>query len=292
VRFSRPLPSPTRTTLIRISPRRSAAVSSPSTSRRRCARSSTATTASFPSPTRIHGRWCARSPRPPARPTTRRLMMPNRNARLRRWRRSNNSSRQRSSSNLPGRGPWTPRHRSRRQRPTPSAPRARAGAGGARGEPPLHAHSLRKEPRAGQPVLKDVSLTVEGRGTTAIIEPSGIGKSTLTRCINRLVDPTAGEILFRREDLARLNGRQLRLARRRMGMVFQEYNLVERLSVIENVLCGRLGYVPVWRAWLRKFPAQDVERAFHLLDAVGLGDLATQRADQLSGGQRQRVGIA
>ena len=75
-------------------------------------------------------------------------------------------------------------------------------------------------------------------------------------------------------------------------MVFQEYNLVERLSVIENVLCGRLGYVPVWRAWLRKFPAADVDRAFQLLDAVGLGEFATQRADQLSGGQRQRVGIA
>ncbi len=75
-------------------------------------------------------------------------------------------------------------------------------------------------------------------------------------------------------------------------MIFQEYNLVERLSVIENVLCGRLGYVPVWRAWLRRFPAADIERAFELLDAVGLGDLATQRADQLSGGQRQRVGIA
>ena len=127
---------------------------------------------------------------------------------------------------------------------------------------------------------------------TAIIGPSGTGKSTLVRCINRLVDPTAGEILFPRPGLARLGGRELRAARRRIGMVFQEYNLVERLSVIENVLCGRLGYVPVWRAWLRKFPARDVDRAFQLLDAVGLGDFATQRADQLSGGQRQRVGIA
>jgi phosphonate transport system ATP-binding protein len=127
---------------------------------------------------------------------------------------------------------------------------------------------------------------------TAIIGPSGTGKSTLVRCINRLVDPTAGEIHFRGHDMVRLGGRELRLARRRMGMVFQEYNLVERLSVIENVLCGRLGYVAVWRAWLRKFPARDVDRAFHLLDAVGLGDFATQRADQLSGGQRQRVGIA
>jgi phosphonate transport system ATP-binding protein len=152
--------------------------------------------------------------------------------------------------------------------------------------------NLRKEYRAGQPVLKDVSLTVEGRGMTAIIGPSGTGKSTLIRCINRLVDPTAGEIWFRGQDLARLKGRELRAARRRIGMVFQEYNLVERLSVIENVLCGRLGYVAVWRAWLRRFPPADVDRAFQLLDAVGLGDLATQRADQLSGGQRQRVGIA
>jgi phosphonate transport system ATP-binding protein len=152
--------------------------------------------------------------------------------------------------------------------------------------------NLCKEYRAGQPVLKDISLTVEGRGMTAIIGPSGTGKSTLIRCINRLVDPTSGEIRFRGQDLARLKGRELRAARRRIGMVFQEYNLVERLSVIENVLCGRLGYVAVWRAWLRRFPPADVDRAFQLLDAVGLGDLATQRADQLSGGQRQRVGIA
>jgi phosphonate transport system ATP-binding protein len=152
--------------------------------------------------------------------------------------------------------------------------------------------NLRKEYRAGQPVLKDISFMVEGRGMTAIIGPSGTGKSTLIRCINRLVNPTAGEILFRGQDLARLKGRELRAARRRIGMVFQEYNLVERLSVIENVLCGRLGYVAVWRAWLRKFPPGDVDRAFRLLDAVGLSDFATQRADQLSGGQRQRVGIA
>jgi phosphonate transport system ATP-binding protein len=152
--------------------------------------------------------------------------------------------------------------------------------------------NLRKEYRVGQPVLKDVSISIEGHGLTAIIGPSGTGKSTLVRCINRLVDPTAGEILFRGQDLARLSGRELRVARRRIGMVFQEYNLVERLSVIENVLCGRLGYVAVWRAWLRRFPAQDVDRAFHLLDAIGLSDFATRRADQLSGGQRQRVGIA
>jgi phosphonate transport system ATP-binding protein len=141
-------------------------------------------------------------------------------------------------------------------------------------------------------VLRDVSLTVEGHGLTAIIGPSGTGKSTLVRCINRLVEPTSGGVHFRGQDLVRLTGRELRAARRRIGMIFQEYNLVERLSVIENVLCGRLGYVPVWRAWLRRFSDADIERAFELLDAVGLGDLATKRADQLSGGQRQRVGIA
>jgi len=151
---------------------------------------------------------------------------------------------------------------------------------------------LRKEYRPGVPVLRDVSLAIGGEGMTAVIGPSGTGKSTLIRCINRLVDPTAGQILFGGQDLARLGGRDLRLARRRIGMVFQEYNLVERLSVIENLLCGRLGYVPVWRAWLRRFPAADVARAFDLLDAVGLGDFATRRADALSGGQRQRVGIA
>jgi phosphonate transport system ATP-binding protein len=157
----------------------------------------------------------------------------------------------------------------------------------------LSIRNLRKEYRAGQPVLKDISLDVGGEGVTAIIGPSGTGKSTLIRCINRLVDPTAGEILFEGQDLAKLSGQPLRMARRRIGMVFQEYNLVERLSVMENVLSGRLGYVPAWRAFLRKFPAQDVARAFDLIEAVGLTeDFAVRRADALSGGQRQRVGIA
>ena len=172
-----------------------------------------------------------------------------------------------------------------------SAPLVSGAAGGDAGRS-LIIRNLHKEYRAGRPVLKNVSLTVEGRGMTAIIGPSGTGKSTLIRCINRLVDPTSGEILFLGQDIAKLNGRALRQMRRRIGMVFQEYNLVERLSVIENVLTGRLGYVPVWRAWLRRFSARDIDRAFQLLDAVGLGALATQRADQLSGGQRQRVGIA
>ncbi|HYI31416.1 MAG TPA: phosphonate ABC transporter ATP-binding protein [Bradyrhizobium sp.] len=172
-----------------------------------------------------------------------------------------------------------------------SAPFNSAAAGSNAGRS-LVVRNLRKEYRAGQPVLKDVSLTFEGRGMTAIIGPSGTGKSTLIRCINRLIDPTSGEILFLGQDIAKLSGPELRRMRRRIGMVFQEYNLVERLSVIENVLTGRLGYVPAWRAWLRRFDPKDIDRAFQLLDAVGLGALATQRADQLSGGQRQRVGIA
>src|ERR1043166_9551055 len=109
------------------------------------------------------------------------------------------------------------------------------------GDRSLRIHNLRKEYRAGEPVLRDVSLAIEGHGLTAIIGPSGTGKSRLVRCINRLVEPTSGEILFRGQDLVRLSSRELRIARRRIGMIFQEYNLVERLSVIENVLCGRLG---------------------------------------------------
>ncbi|MCV9936940.1 phosphonate ABC transporter ATP-binding protein [Boseaceae bacterium BT-24-1] len=152
--------------------------------------------------------------------------------------------------------------------------------------------NLVKEYRKGQPVLRDISLSVTEPGIVAIIGPSGTGKSTLIRCINRLVDPTSGSIMLGGTDLAKLQGEPLRAARRRLGMVFQEYNLVERLTVIENVLCGRLGYVPVWRAWTRRFPEADIARAFALLDSVGLADFATRRADQLSGGQRQRVGIA
>lgn len=144
----------------------------------------------------------------------------------------------------------------------------------------------------GKPVLNDVSFTVNGRSTVAIIGPSGTGKSTLLRCVNRLIDPTGGTISVAGVELSKLSGSALRKARRHIGMVFQEFNLVERLTVIENVLCGRLGFVPVWRAFLRKFEQADIDRAFELIDKVGLTDFATTRADALSGGQRQRVGIA
>jgi phosphonate transport system ATP-binding protein len=151
---------------------------------------------------------------------------------------------------------------------------------------------LVKEYVPGKPVLRGINLAIAPQGITAVIGPSGTGKSTLLRCINRLVEPTAGQILLNGQDLVPLHGRGLRMARRRIGMVFQEYNLVERLTVMENVLSGRLGYVSLWQAWMRRYPEADIARAFALLDSVGLPEQATRRADALSGGQRQRVGIA
>ncbi len=157
---------------------------------------------------------------------------------------------------------------------------------------PLSITNLCKEYTAGKPVLKNISLTIDSQSTTAIIGPSGTGKSTLLRCINRLIEPTYGSIKLSGVEICNLRGRELRYTRRRIGMVFQEFNLVERLSVMENVLCGRLGYISSFRAWLRKFPKHDIERAYELLELVGLIDFAQSRADELSGGQRQRVGIA
>jgi len=160
----------------------------------------------------------------------------------------------------------------------------------------LSIQDLTKSYQAGIPVLKGINLEITGDGVTAIIGPSGTGKSTLLRCINRLVEPTSGRVLLINGetsfDLVKVRGRTLRRARRQVGMVFQEYNLVERLTVMENLLTGRLGYTPAWKAWLRWFEASDIDRAYDLLQKVGLSQLANQRADALSGGQRQRVGIA
>ena len=151
---------------------------------------------------------------------------------------------------------------------------------------------LVKEYQRGRPVLKGIDLTIDGAGLTAIIGPSGTGKSTLIRCINRLVEPSSGRISLDGTELTTLSGSELRRARRSIGMVFQEYNLVERLTVMENLLTGRLGYVGALRAWRRRFPPEDIARAFELLQIVGLAEHADRRADALSGGQRQRVAIA
>ncbi|MCP4075286.1 MAG: phosphonate ABC transporter ATP-binding protein [Gammaproteobacteria bacterium] len=158
--------------------------------------------------------------------------------------------------------------------------------------PFLEIKGLKKEYVAGKPILKGIDLTISEPGIIAIIGPSGTGKSTLIRCINRLIDSTEGQIIFDESDVCQAKGTLLRQLRRQVGMVFQEYNLVERLSVIENVLTGRLGYMSSWQAWRRNFSQNDINTAFELLDAVGLSDHAKNRADSLSGGQRQRVGIA
>nr|WP_298415630.1 phosphonate ABC transporter ATP-binding protein [uncultured Halomonas sp.] len=143
----------------------------------------------------------------------------------------------------------------------------------------------------GEPVLKDLDLEVPGESVVSIIGASGAGKSTLLRCINRLVEPTSGSILLNDLELTTLKRENLRKARRRIGMIFQGFNLVDRLTVMENVQCGRLGYIPYWRAALRRYPAEDIERAFQLMERVGIAHYANKRADELSGGERQRVGV-
>ena len=155
----------------------------------------------------------------------------------------------------------------------------------------LSLKSLTKTYRTGDKALVSVDIDIPNGQVVALIGPSGAGKSTLIRCINRLVEPTSGQVLLDDVDVTALNSSGLRRERRRMGMIFQEYALVERLSVMENVLSGRLGYVGFWRSFLRKYPQADIDEAFRLLDRVGLLDMADKRADELSGGQRQRVGI-
>jgi phosphonate transport system ATP-binding protein len=155
----------------------------------------------------------------------------------------------------------------------------------------LRLEGLKKQYRTGDVALNGVDLLVPDGQVMALIGPSGAGKSTLIRCVNRLVEPTEGKVYLGDLELTKLSRFALRRARRRMGMIFQEYALVERLTVMENVLSGRLGYVGFWRSWFRKFPKEDVREAYRLLDRVGLMHMADKRADELSGGQRQRVGI-
>ena len=156
----------------------------------------------------------------------------------------------------------------------------------------LEIKQLVKKYHTGDLAINGVDLKVEKGQVMALIGPSGAGKSTLIRCINRLENPTSGEIWLNGENIVKMRSGKLRRTRRNMGMIFQEYALVERLTVMENVLSGRLGYVGFWRSFLRKFPQSDINAAFGLLEKVGLDTMVNKRADELSGGQRQRVGIA
>ncbi|MDG5821277.1 phosphonate ABC transporter ATP-binding protein [Natronococcus sp. A-GB7] len=151
---------------------------------------------------------------------------------------------------------------------------------------------LEKVYPTGDKALQGVSMEVDGNEVVSIIGPSGAGKSTLIKCVNRLTEPTSGSIVLDGEELTTLSKKELRKTRRDMGMIFQEFNLIERLTVMENVLSGRLGYMSSWNAFRRNFDDEDVQNAYEILDRVGVGGMENKRVDELSGGQRQRVGIA
>ncbi len=156
----------------------------------------------------------------------------------------------------------------------------------------LEIKNLVKSYGEGAPVLKGLNFSTDGKGLTAVIGSSGAGKSTMLRCINRLVTADSGQILFGDVDLLQLKGKELQAARKKIGMIFQAYNLVDRLTVMENVLSGRLGYVSFLRGAFRKFPQEDIDHAYSLLEKVGLTQYVNKRCDELSGGERQRVGAA
>jgi phosphonate transport system ATP-binding protein len=156
----------------------------------------------------------------------------------------------------------------------------------------LRIQNLTKVYPSGTQALTDVSFDVQDGEFLVVIGLSGSGKSTLLRCINRLIEPTSGKILWDDQDITTASQSELRLIRRRIGMVFQQFNLVKRSSVMTNVLNGRLGYANPWLSLLGIWPASEKEHAVKALERVGIGDKAAERADALSGGQQQRVGIA
>jgi len=156
----------------------------------------------------------------------------------------------------------------------------------------LRVEHLTKVYDDGTVALSDVSFEVPDGEFLAVIGLSGSGKSTLLRCINRLIDPTEGRILWKDEDITAASQEDMRRIRRRIGMVFQHFNLVNRSKVITNVLAGRLGYTSPALAIVNRFPKADREKAMAQLARVGLEEKANNRAEELSGGQQQRVGIA
>jgi phosphonate transport system ATP-binding protein len=156
----------------------------------------------------------------------------------------------------------------------------------------LEIKNLTKVYNDGTVALDNVSFTVPDGEFLVVIGLSGAGKSTLLRCINRLVDPTEGQILWNGIDITALKGEDLRKMRRKIGMIFQHFNLVNRSTVMKNVMSGRLGYSPTFRSVLNKFSTADMNKAEIVLKRLGITDQAKKRADELSGGQQQRVGIA
>ncbi len=156
----------------------------------------------------------------------------------------------------------------------------------------LHIEHLVKTYPGRVTALDDVSLEVQDGEFVVLIGLSGSGKSTLLRCINRLIEPTSGRIVLDGSDVTAAHGADLRRIRRNIGMIFQQFNLVKRSSVLTNVLTGRLGYVSQWQSLAAHFGEEDYRRALVNLERVGLRDRAHQRADKLSGGQQQRVAIA
>jgi len=156
----------------------------------------------------------------------------------------------------------------------------------------LEVKNLTKVYDDGTVALRDVSFTVEDGEFLIIIGLSGSGKSTLLRCINRLVEPTEGQILWDGADVTAAEATDLRKIRRQIGMIFQQFNLVKRSNVVTNVLTGRLGYSNQWHSLLQRFSPDDKAMAMAALRRVGIEDQALKRADELSGGQQQRVGIA
>jgi phosphonate transport system ATP-binding protein len=142
------------------------------------------------------------------------------------------------------------------------------------------------------PALHNVNFTIDQGEFVAILGLSGAGKSTLIRCINRLVEPTSGDVIWNGENILQYKGEKLRKYRSSIGMIFQSFNLIERLSTLTNVLVGHLGSTPLFRALFFQFTKEEKARAMLALERVGLKDLEDKRVSQLSGGQRQRVAIA
>jgi len=143
-----------------------------------------------------------------------------------------------------------------------------------------------------KPVLDNVSFEVKAGEFVALLGSSGAGKTTLFRCLTRLIEADSGAIIIAGKAVENIRGAELRVVRREIGLIFQQFNLVRRITALENVLGGRLAYIPTWRILLKSFSRADRQLGLAALDRVGLLAQAYQRADSLSGGQQQRVAIA